>query len=160
MARAAMTEHHVRDVMTFHAVTVMPDDTVKDALDLLVANDVAALPVVDEANRCVGVISASDLLGLAQERGEDLEAIHAAEGLSRELLIEHLARADFSDLVVADAMSPTPIVIGPDAPLPEAARIMVDYGIHHLAVIENGHRFLGVLSALDIVRALAGDQAV
>jgi len=26
------------------------------------------------------VISASDLLGLAQERGEDIEAIHAAEG--------------------------------------------------------------------------------
>ena len=155
MVRAAITGQHVRDLMTFHAVTVMPSDTVKDALDLLVANNVAALPVVDEANRCVGVISASDLLGLAQERGEDLEAFNAAEGLTRELLIEHLERADFSDLAVKEAMTPTPIVVGPEATLPEAARIMVEYGIHHLAVTENKHRFLGLLSALDIVRVVA-----
>jgi CBS-domain-containing membrane protein len=64
MARTAVTGQHVRDVMTFHAVTVMPDDSVKDALDLLVANNVAALPVVDEARRCDGVIPLSDLLGL------------------------------------------------------------------------------------------------
>lgn len=155
MARAEITGHQVRDLMTVHAVTVAPDDTVRDALDLLVANNVAALPVVNDANRCVGVISATDLLGLAQERGEDLEAINAAEGLSRELLIEHLERADFSDLVVKEAMTPTPIVIGPEAPLSEAARIMVEYGVHHLAVVENRHRFLGLLSSLDIVRALA-----
>jgi CBS domain-containing protein len=155
MVRAAITGQQVRDVMTFHAVTVMPDDTAKDVLDVLVANNVAALPVVDDANRCVGVISAIDLLGLAQERGEDLEALNAAEGLTRELLIEHLERADFSDIVVKEAMTPTPIVIGPEVPLPEAARIMVEYGIHHLAVTENKHRFLGVLSSIDIVRAVA-----
>jgi len=155
MVRGAITDQHVRDVMTFHAVTVAPDDTVKDALDLLVVNNVAALPVVDEANRCRGVISASDLLGLAQERGEDLEAINAAEGLSRELLVEHLERADFSDLVVKEVMTPTPIVIGPEAPLSAAARIMTEYGIHHLAETESKHRFLGVLSSLDILRAVA-----
>jgi|GEM_PF-7004485 hypothetical protein len=43
MARAAITGQQVRDLMIFHAVTVAPDDTVKDALDLLVANNVAAL---------------------------------------------------------------------------------------------------------------------
>jgi CBS domain-containing protein len=51
-------------------------------------------------------------------------------------------------------MRPTPIVIGPEVPLPEAARIMVEYGIHHLAVTEK-NRFLGLLSALDILRATA-----
>lgn len=155
MARAAITGQQVRDLMTFHAVTVAPDDTVKESLDLLVANAVAALPVVDGANRCVGVISASDLLGLAQERGEDLEAIHAAEGLTRELLVEHLERADFSDVAVKEVMTPTPIVIGPEATCSEAARIMIEFGIHHLAVTENKQRFLGVLSSLDILRAMA-----
>jgi CBS domain-containing protein len=97
---------------------------------------------------------------LAQERGEEFEAFYAAEGLTRELLIEHLERADFSDLVVKEAMTPTPMIIGPDAPLSEAARIMLEYGIHHLAVVENRHRFLGVLSSLDIVRALAENQSL
>jgi CBS domain-containing protein len=104
------------------------------------------------------MISASGVLGVAQERGEDLEAIHAAEGLTRALLVEHLERTDLSDFVVKDAMMPTPIIIPPDAPLSEAARIMVEYGVHHLAVVENRHRFLGVLSSLDIVRAMADGQ--
>jgi CBS domain-containing protein len=159
MAHIALTGRQVRDVMTFHAVTVLPDDTVKDALDLLVANDVAALPVVDTGNRCVGVISTSDVLALAQERGEDIEALAVAEGLARELLVEHLERVDLSDVTVKDAMTPTPIEIGPEAPVPEAARLMMEYGIHHLAVTEARHRFLGVLSALDIVRAVADGQA-
>lgn len=154
MSKIAITGQQVRDVMTFHAVTVAPDDTVKDALDLLVANAVAALPVVDAGNRCVGVISTSDLLGLAQERGEEIEAINAAEGLARELIVEHLERADFSDVAVRDAMTPTPIEIGPDVPVPDAARLMVDYGIHHLAVTEQRHRFLGIISSLDVLRAL------
>lgn len=156
MAGFALNGQQVRDVMSFHAVTVMPDDSVKEALDLLVANNVAALPVVDDANRCVGVISASDLLALAQDRGADMEGLHAAEGLTRELLIEHLERADFSDVSVQEAMTPTPIEIAPETPLPEAARIMIEYGIHHLAVTERKHQFLGVLSALDVVRAVAG----
>lgn len=156
MAQSASNGQLVRDVMTFHAVTVAPDETVKSALDLMVANDVAALPVVDEANRCVGVISASDILPLAQERGEEIEGLNATEGLTRELLIEHLDCADFSDLAVKDAMTPTPIEIAPEAPLAEAARIMVDYGIHHLAVTERKHRFLGVLSSMDVLRTVAG----
>jgi CBS domain-containing protein len=39
------------------------------------------------------------------------------------------------------------------------ARNMVEYGVHHLAVVENRHRFLGVLSTLDVVRALAENRA-
>jgi len=38
------------------------------------------------------------------------------------------------------------------------AQIMVEYGVHHLAVTENEHRFLGLLSALDIVRAVPESQ--
>jgi CBS domain-containing protein len=52
-------------------------------------------------------------------------------------------------------MTPTPIEVGPEAPLAEAARIMVEYGIHHLAVTESKHRFLGIISSLDVVRAVA-----
>ena len=109
---------------------------------------------------CLPAGCPTGVLGFAQERGEDFEAFYAAEGLSRELLIAYLERADFSDIVVKQAMTPTPVVIGPEAPLSEAERIMVEYGVHHLAVVENRHRFLGVLSSLDIVRALAENQSL
>ena len=38
-------------MMTFHAVAASLSDSVKDVLDLMVANRVLALPVVDDASR-------------------------------------------------------------------------------------------------------------
>jgi len=49
------------DVMVRDVVTVKPDDTVADAIKLLIAHDVSALPVVDDGGRVVGVISEADL---------------------------------------------------------------------------------------------------
>ena len=159
MKRVDIGSQQVRDVMTFHAVAASPSDSVKDALDLMVANRVLALPVVDDANRCVGIISASDLLELAQERGEDIESFSVAEGLAYELLVEHFEHADFSDLTVQDAMTPTPIEIAPEDTLVEAARVMVENEIHHLAVTERRRQFLGILSSMDVLRALAESTA-
>ena len=52
MVRAMINGQQVRDAMTFRAVTGMPDDTVRDALDLLVANDVAPQPRRGSAASC------------------------------------------------------------------------------------------------------------
>lgn len=155
MARTDIGSQHVRDAMTFHAVAASPTDTVRDAMEMMVHNRVAALPVVDDANRCVGILSASDLLEMARERGEEIESFRTTEGLVHELLVEHFEHADFSDRMVRDTMTPTPIEVAPEETLVEAARIMVRNNIHHLAVTERKHQFLGILSTMDVLRSLA-----
>lgn len=146
---------HVRDVMTVHAATIAPDDSVAEALAVMNDARVTSLPVIDETNRCRGILSASDLLTLAEERGVAIEGMTATDGLARELLLEHFDAVDFSDTLVSDLMTPTPVAVAPDAALTEAARAMVDRGVHHLVVVERREQFVGILSALDIVRAVA-----
>src|SRR3972149_569110 len=52
----------IRDVMTQNLITVSQDDYLKDAIELLIENKISGLPVVDQDQKLVGVISAIDVL--------------------------------------------------------------------------------------------------
>ncbi len=138
-----------------YAVFVSPGDTVTHALEVMNDNRVASLSVVDNANRCLGMVSGSDILTLAAERGADIERMSITEGIERELLLEHFDRVDLSDTLVDDLMTPVPFDVPPDASLVEAAKRMIENDVHHLVVTERRDQFLGILSSLDIVRAVA-----
>ncbi len=145
----------VRDVMAKHVVAIHPEDQVSDALRMMLENRVSALPVVDAHDCCVGVISATDLLQLAQNLGGELEALHQAEGMSRVLLEEQLERTGFSDQVVKEVMTHSVVAVEPDATLVAAAAAMIQHKVHRLAVTNAKGKLLGVVSTMDIIRALA-----
>jgi CBS domain-containing protein len=155
MPRLDLETRQVRDVMTFHAVFVSPGDTVTHALEVMNDNRVASLPVVDDANRCLGIVSASDILTLAEERGADIKRMSVTEGIEQELLLEHFDSIDLSDTLVDDLMTPVPFDVAPEAPLVEAAKRMIENDVHHLVVTERRDQFLGIVSSMDIVRAVA-----
>jgi CBS domain-containing protein len=64
------------------------------------------------------------------------------------------------DALTAGATAVTPLVtIAADRPIAEAGGLMATYGISHLAVTEPGSRRpIGVISTLDIARAVAADH--
>jgi CBS domain-containing protein len=128
---------------------------VSEALQLMVENRVAALPVVDGHERCVGVISSTDLLQKAHDLGGELEALNTSEGLDHEMLIEKLEHTGFSEEVVQEVMTPTPVAVDPEISLVAAAALMLRNRIHHLAVTDKQRKLRGILSSMDILRALA-----
>jgi len=155
MKKSDIYQKHVRDVMVKHVVAVNPRDPVSEALRIMLENHVSALPVVDAHERCVGVISATDLLHLAQHLGSELEALHQAEGLSRELLEEQLERTGFSSQVVQEIMTHSAVTVQPDSPLVAAASAMIRHKVHRLAVTDAKGVLQGIISTMDIIRALA-----
>ena len=52
------------DLMTSPAVTIRPDDTVEHAAKLMYDRKVKRLPVVDQGDRLVGIISRTDILAV------------------------------------------------------------------------------------------------
>lgn len=54
----------LRDIMTCDVLTVTPDTSLRDAMDLLARRHVSGAPVLD-GGRVVGVVSTTDLLGFA-----------------------------------------------------------------------------------------------
>jgi CBS domain-containing protein len=155
MSKHSIDRKHVRDVMSKHIVAVNPGDSVSDALRLMVQNRVSALPVVDGSERCVGVISSTDVLQLALQFSGELDALNTTEGLAHELLIEKLEQTGFSNQVVNEVMTHVAVTVEPDAKVVTAAAAMLRHRVHRLPVADPTGKLVGLVSSMDIVRAVA-----
>ncbi len=70
--------------------------------------------------------------------------------------IRSMPEGIFDGYAVEDIMSPAPIVIGPEATLPELARLLLDKRIHRALVVESG-QLVGIVTTTDVLRGVAGD---
>jgi acetoin utilization protein AcuB len=128
----------VREVMVDTPVTVGPEDSLQHALDLLEKYQIHELPVV-EHGRLIGIVTDGDL-----------KLFTPAYPLSRD---PEEIRQTLRDLKVAEAMTLEPVIIGPEATLLEATKLLYERSIGALLVTE-GDRLLGILSVSDILRIL------
>jgi CBS-domain-containing membrane protein len=150
----------VAHFMTRDLITVQPETSIKDVIQILADNHIGGLPVVDASEQLVGVISETDLLW--QESGVTpppyimlLDSVIYWENpgtYEREL---HKALGQ----TAAEVMTTKPITIAPDKPLSEAAKIMHDRRIHRLFVLDDRKRVIGVLTVGDIIRAMASVES-
>ena len=67
-------------------ITVRPDQSLKDAVDLLVEHDIGALIVVDELGQPVGIISERDIIREAA-RSETVLARTVAQVMTKDLIV-------------------------------------------------------------------------
>ena len=132
------TDLRVADLMTLDPVTVPIDATIEEAESLLRDFRISGLPVVDEHNRLVGVISQTDLLYLAMPT------------------VQALIRHRGSGLRIGEVMSIPAMTVDATATLTQAARIMDRNHLHRLVVVDGEGRPVGVLSSMDYV-ALAAE---
>lgn len=153
--RNGVYDQRVKQAMVSDVVAVDPADTLSEALALMVENKVSALPVTDSRDRCLGVISATDLLGLTKDLGDELNELSHTGGLARDLLVEHLSESDLLTQPVQDLMTEQVVNIGPEDTLAKASSLMVRNRIHRLAVVDESNHVLGVLSTMDILRVFA-----
>jgi CBS domain-containing protein len=155
------------DIMSTHLVVVESRDSLRDVVTLLVENHVSGAPVVDDSDRCVGVISATDILSYEQEHGEEIDARNAdvaqvfdAESQRWESVrLSAFALERIADVRVADLMSRQPVTVRPTTGLPRVARIMTDQRVHRVVVTDNNKKVVGLISAFDFVRFLANPSA-
>jgi CBS domain-containing protein len=138
----------VRDVMTTAPKYVIADTSLSDATRLLISHVFTGLPVIDDQNRPIGMITQGDLiykgglpvrLGLLKESDQD----------SRESLIHQLGSRNVSEIMT------TPVVIiAADKPLTDAVKLMEDKGVKRLPVTDAEGSLVGMLSRVDIFRTV------
>ncbi len=144
----------VGDVMSRDVVSVRPDTPLHDVTRLLVDRDVKAAPVVADDGRVVGVITGGDLL----TRGGLPVRLSLQKDLPADLAAHHLRLLEESGKTAADIMTGHPATIAVDAPVREAARLMVQRHIKRLLVVDVTGHLVGIVSRLDVLRS-AGETA-
>jgi CBS domain-containing protein len=91
---------------------------------------------------------------------EDDEAVELW-GLVSDLDVAAAACGDIDGCTAAKSAVKPLVTVTSDRPLADAAELMAQKGMAHLAVLDPGtHRPVGVVSTLDVARAVAADQGV
>jgi CBS domain-containing protein len=140
------------DVMVREVVTVRPDTDVADAVKLLAAHDVSALPVVDGEGNLLGILSEADLIhraeiGTEKHRPWWLEAVTGASRLAEEFAKSHGKK-------VGEIMTSGAISVSEDTPLSEIAALFEQKQIKRVPVVKDG-KLIGIVSRSNLVQALA-----
>lgn len=161
----------VEDLMQRSVVTVPADMPVRRVARTLWEQHVSGAPVVDEAGKVVGVVSATDLLwasealldalsGGALPRGGAAAAGRAAYYAAAERPVRGGARRGGGGSAVAgeptarDVMTPDVFGIAPGATVPELAAFLVRAGVHRALVLDGG-RLVGIVSVTDLLPVIA-----
>jgi CBS domain-containing protein len=138
-------------LMSKPVYTVRADQTVQDAIQIMLARRISGLPVVNAAGEIVGVVTEGDLLRRAElgtEKDHGWRKILIGAGhLAAEYIKSHGRKVE--DLMTAPA-----VTIDPDATLPEIVDLMEKHNLKRLPVV-SGKRVVGIVSRANLLRAFA-----
>lgn len=181
----------LRDIMTTDVLTVDPETSLREAMELLGRHHVSGAPVV-AGGALLGVITATDLMAFAsslsgvptvrdtadasdfgelvpEARDEDIEGSKfftdlwddaGADVVEREASISTPEWNALEEHEVSEAMTRVPLrTLPPEADARLAAALMSDERIHRVLVID-GNRLVGIVSSLDIAKAVAEHKLV
>jgi CBS domain-containing protein len=141
------------DLMTAPVLTIPEETPLREAARLLSQSSISGAPVVDPEGRCVGVLSSSDFVTWAKEGGDPGKRSEATCFIAP--WGEWINIEDSPDSEIRYFMTAQPVTAGPETPVGELARKMVEAHIHRLLVVVDQDRACGIVSSTDILAAVA-----
>jgi CBS domain-containing protein len=137
-------------------VTVTEGTSLGEVGQLLLERRVSGVPVVDRLNRPVGIVSLTDIVDSTVNENRQFgdEKLYyrsmsrAADGVRRGFHVD--SSLDAAETV----MTPLVLRIEAGASIVLAARVMARERVHRLIVVE-GEKMVGIVTSMDIVRAVA-----
>ena len=117
------------DIMALETTCVRLDARTETVSELLVANGLRAVPVVDETRRLVGIVSKTDLL----RRSAD----------------------DETPTSVAEIMTPLVHGLPDEAPIAYAISLMAFEKLHEVPIVDSKNQVIGMITSTDVLRWVA-----
>ncbi|WP_024874411.1 CBS domain-containing protein [Saccharomonospora piscinae] len=131
-----------KDIMSSPVVTVSPGDPVKRAARLLAEHGFTALPVVDDANRVIGIVTEADVMAGRVPRDPRYRTT-ATEPPPGE---------------VGEVMAVAPACTDQGTDVADLVAALLD-GHHRVMPVLAGDRLAGIVTRHDVVRALSREDA-
>lgn len=144
-----------KDIMTKEVISTRPETTLDEVARILTENNISGLPVVDEDNRLVGIITEGDLL-MKDSKVKFPSYINILGGIiyldSTAQYIEELKKTVAQK--VEELMTEDVIMVNEAANNEEMATLMVEHNINRLPVVRDG-KLVGIVSRADIIKSWA-----
>ncbi|MFH1957103.1 MAG: CBS domain-containing protein [bacterium] len=121
-----------KDIMTENVLTISPEATLADAIELLIAKKISGMPVIDAAEKMIGIISEKDILNFAFSGN-----IHNTR--------------------VREAMTEKVVSFPPGTDADKISLSISENKFRRVPIVEGG-KVVGIVSRRDIIRILLSSQ--
>lgn len=150
----------VADIMSRDPIVVRPETPLNEAIKILAERRISGLPVVDQHQKLVGVISETDLMW--RESGATpppyLMILDSVIFLENPAKYERELHKSLGQTVGEVMTSKDIVTVTPDKGVRSAAQLMNDRKVHRLIVLDAEGKVAGVVTRGDIVRFMASNQ--
>ncbi|MDQ0757822.1 CBS domain-containing protein [Streptomyces canus] len=153
-----MRHNKVGSVMTSDVVRAAYGTPFKEVARLLTGHRISGLPVVDEDDKVIGVISETDLMARQAAIPDPFGPAHRRRLVS-------LTRGVRRQAVKAKArtagrlMTAPPVVVHADDTIVEAARTMARHQVERLPVLDETDRLVGIVTRRDLLQVFLRTDA-
>ena len=141
------------DLMVTYLITLKPAQSLEAAARILSKRRVKGAPVVDEKGGMVGIVSKDDILA----------ATYREDGMPLSPDVDRLFSSGFAatkteshhSLRVEDIMTRNVVTARAEDAVEKICSLMVDHRIHRIPVVDENKSLKGMVSASDVLRAVA-----
>lgn len=152
------------DIMTSPTISVGKDKNVKEALNLLAKHNISGMPVVDEGNKVIGIISGADIMRYSQktkllplsstslwvspfgDTDDDLKMIRSG--------YDNLYRTPVNKIMTTKVYTASR-----DTPISDLAKLMNQRNINRIPVVDSEGQLVGIVTRGDLVKYMADSES-
>ena len=150
-----MNDKRAKDIMTTDVIVANKNDIIANVANLLIKEKIGGLPVVDEENKVVGIISETDIM--KKESHVDyprmLNFIQGIIFLDDMKKFEDEMRA-IAAYKVEDLMSKDIITVNENDTFDYVANVMINKSINRVPVVDENNFLKGIICRYDIIKAM------
>lgn len=150
-----------KEIMTKEVITVRKDSKVEDVAKILLENRIGGLPVTDEENRVVGIVSETDLLN----KEKHLEMPPYITFMESYIFLGSMKKFE-SDLkklsatTVDQIMSEEVVVVEEDEEISEIVNLMLESNVNRVPVVDKEGRIQGIICRYDVIKSMFNKERI
>ena len=150
-----MNEKKAKDIMTTDVIVAKKGDTISEVANILISGKIGGLPVVDDDNRVVGIISETDIIK-KEKKVHSTPFINVLEGI---IFLDDFNKMEqdlkrIAAYKVEDLMSKNIVKVYEEDAFDIVANIMISKSINRVPVVDEDNKLKGIICRYDIIKAM------
>ena len=150
-----MDDKRAKDIMTTDVIVANKNDIIANVANLLIKEKIGGLPVVDEENKVVGIISETDIMK-KESHVDSPRMLNLIQGI---IFLDDMKKFEDEMRAIAaykveDLMSKDIITVNENDTFDYVANVMINKSINRVPVVDENNFLKGIIRRYDIIKAM------